>query len=74
MLVEKPVLEATVVSKVYNDKKYKDDKIKARILSPEWWAQVAVVSKRLCLAFPASFVWATPTNPPSVCSTPPSSS
>ena len=45
MLVEKPVLEATVVSKVYNDKKYKDDKIKARILSPEWWAKVAVVSK-----------------------------
>jgi hypothetical protein len=39
------VLEAAVVSKVYNDKNYKDDKIKARILSPEWWAKVAVVSK-----------------------------
>jgi hypothetical protein len=36
MLAEKPVLEATVASKVYNDKNYKDDKIKARILSPEW--------------------------------------
>jgi hypothetical protein len=45
MLVEKPVLEATFVSKVCNDKDHRDDKIKARILSPEWWAKVAVVSK-----------------------------
>jgi hypothetical protein len=43
-LVEKPVLEATVVSKVYNEKLFKDDTIKAMVLSPEWWAKVAVLT------------------------------